>query len=271
MSIATFLEMGIHGELGNQMFQVASVIGYARKTGKRAVFPDWTCKISGRDYLKIFKNPIDTNFPKESLSQAFKTVHYRELNYIDIPFIQENVNFLGYFQSEKFFENCTDEIRNLFTSNDEIQTYIQEKYSDLLNNSRKVSLHVRTAKRAQSDSPEVHAAASLEFIQKSMEHFSDENTFVVFADVMEEAKKILPEGKKYLFIEREENYVDLFLMTKFDSYIVSPSTFGWWGAWLSESKSPKITVLKDWFKREGSLAHLNNNDIIPQKWIKIEA
>jgi hypothetical protein len=272
MSIATFLEMGRHGELGNQMFQVASVTGYGRKNGKRVVFPDWTCKMSGKNYLKIFKNPVDTKFPTgEILNKPIRNVHYRELKYVEIPHIEENVNFTGYFQSEKFFEHCSEEIKTMFLPNEEIEKYIEDKYADLLSRPNRVSLHVRTAKRANSDSPQVHAAASMEFIEKSMQHFADDSLYVVFADVMEEAKKILPEGKNYFFIEGEENYIDLFLMTRFDSYIVSPSTFGWWGAWLSNSESPKITVLRDWFRKDGSLSHLNENDIIPENWIKIEA
>jgi len=251
------------------MFQVAAVIGYARKYDKEEHFFPWICGISGRDYRNIFAGSISQDLSPGTNGRGFVPIQYMDLKYIDLPNITEgNVDFIGYFQSEKYFENCREEIRQLFRPNQEIKRYIEEKYADLLKVTNKVSLHVRTASRPGVDSPSVHAAASREFIEKAMKEFDEDSVFVVFADILDEAKKILPEGKKYVFIEGEENYVDLFLMNYFDSYIVSPSTFGWWGAWLSKSDSPKITVLKDWFV--GYKSYLNDNDIIPSDWIQIE-
>jgi hypothetical protein len=264
-NLATFLHLGRYGELGNQMFQIATTSCYAWKWKKKLAFPHWKCKISGRDYTKIFKNPVPQTADLENL--RYSDLQYMDLKYIEIPNLESNVNFVGYFQSEKYFFDYKEEVKEMFQPSVEIETYIQEKYKDLLEIQNKVSLHIRTVMRSKSDSPQVHASASREFIEKSMTHFPEDSVFVVFADVMEEAKKLLPQNKQYIFIEGEENYVDLFLMTNFDSYIVSPSTFGWWGAWLSKSKSPKITVLKDWFI--GSKTDLNDNDIVPERWIKI--
>jgi hypothetical protein len=58
-------------------------------------------------------------------------------------------------------------------------------------------------------------------------------------------------------------------MNRFDNYIVSPSTFGWWGAWLSQNPEPKIAIMKDWFTVGKAKENLNNNDQVPERWIKI--
>ena len=115
---------------------------------------------------------------------------------------------------------------------------------------------------------DVHQYSNKQFIEAAQTHFDKDSTFYVFSDKIDEAKKILPEDRKYVFIDNNKNYVDLFLMTKFSKHIVSPSTFGWWGAWLSKT-SEKVVIAKDWFNKDKVKAYLNNNDIIPANWIKI--
>jgi hypothetical protein len=267
-TFATFSSLGYMGELGNQMFQVASVIGYSRKWGKDAIFPPWICKISGRDYRNIFKNSVDQTLTRELFSSIKFRFDYEGLTYQDLSNTEGNVDFRGYFQSEKYFDHCKDEIREIFQPNESITEYIERKYSDLFSEENKAVLHVRTAKRNSNDY-DVHSSATYDFIETAQSYFGDE-LFVVFADNMEIAKTMLPKGKRYFFVENEENYVDMFLMTYFEKYIVSPSTFGWWGAWLSQNKDPKVTIMKDWFAIGKAKEYLNkDNDQVPERWIKI--
>ena len=86
---------------------------------------------------------------------------------------------------------------------------------------------------------------------------------------VEMAKEMIPQGKDCTFISEEKNYIDLFLLTHFKNYIISASTFGWWGAWLSKYDSPNVTIMKNWFNPMGAKSYLNNNDISLDKWEKI--
>jgi hypothetical protein len=268
-SFVTFSRLGHVGELGNQMFQIATVMGYASKWGKTPIFPKWQCKISGNDYSSgIFKNPIDQSFTPEMQSRINNKIKYDGLTYKELKNQKGNVDFLGYFQSEKYFSHCEKDIKHFFEPSDEIVEYISNKYKEILSEPNKISLQVRTGKRGANDY-DVHAYSTIEFIEKCQAHFED-GLFVVFADNLERAKEVLPSGRKYFFIEGEKNYIDLFMMNMFKNYIVAPSTFGWWGAWLSQSSSPKITIMKDWFQEGKPKAYLNkNNDQVPEKWIKI--
>ena len=266
-NIATFQKFGFMGELGNQMFQVAAVSAYAKRFEKNVIFPEWICKKTGRDYTKIFKNPVTQGHVNLDPT-TFTTVLYNDLKFIELPNIENNVNFEGYFQSEKYFNDFRDEVKEMFTPTDEITEYLTTKYADLIREPNKVAMHVRTGRRSQYDYHDIHVYASRNFIEKSQENFSHD-TYAVFTDHLEAAKEMLPSGKKYIFIENEENYIDMFLMNYFDSYIVSPSTFGWWGAWLSHSTNPKVVTVKDWFVKGGALEHLNDNDQIPDNWKKI--
>lgn len=267
MSIATFSHLGSMGELGNQMFQVASTIGYARKHTKNPVFPEWKCRISGRDYSKIFRTSIDQSL-RENGNLLFSRFGYHDLMYSDIPYIEGNTDLVGYFQSEKYFMHCEDEIRSLFSPNKDISDYIVSKYNDIVTNTDHVCVHIRTAKRERNDY-DVHASCTPEYLSIALSNIDPSRLHVIFADNMQLAKTMLPSDRNYKFIENEENYVDLFLMRYFNEYILSPSTFGWWGAWLSLNKNPSVSIMKNWFDPNKSKSHLNNNDITPDRWQKL--
>lgn len=265
--VVTCTELGFHGELGNQMFQIAAVIGYARRHQFIPRLPYWYCRISQTDYAKIFAANFDQSLTRKDLYHVQK-FDYQGLQYKNIPVFQTPVDLAGYFQSEQYFAHCTDEIKSCFEPSAGITQYIHEKYAALLNTPNKVCLQVRTGKRSKNDFSG-HAYVSAPFIQQAMTHFDPEALFVVFADQMDAAKKMLPAGKNYFFVEKEKNYVDLFLMNEFANYILSPSTFGWWGAWLSKAINPKVVIQKEWFVPKGRLNHYCNNDIVPERWIKL--
>ena len=270
--IATFSQLGSMGELGNQMFQVAATIGYARKNGLDPVFPVWNCRISGRDYTKIFKNPVNqTLHDYISHSSVYRycwdrTFNYQELKYVEIPTSKENINLVGYFQSEKYFEHCKEEIRNHFAPSQKIEDYLKKHYSDIVSADHDyICVHVRTAKRASNDY-DVHEACDSHYLEKALEHYDKNRLHVVFADNVEQAMRILPADRNYKVIENEANYIDLFLMTYFKDYVISASTFGWWAAWLSKFDNPNVTIMKDWFNPNKSKAYLNDNSITPERW-----
>ena len=55
-------------------------------------------------------------------------------------------------------------------------------------------------------------------------------------------------------------------MTQAKHYVVIPSSFNWWGCWLSNnSKSIVIRPSSNNFK----YFKINNNDLWPESWLKI--
>jgi hypothetical protein len=69
-------------------------------------------------------------------------------------------------------------------------------------------------------------------------------------------------SKDFLFVKNRKinkDIVDLYLLTNCKYFIVSPSTFSWWGAWLSIRKG-KICV------RPKNLNVSNNKDFWPKEW-----
>ena len=61
---------------------------------------------------------------------------------------------------------------------------------------------------------------------------------------------------------------NLFLLSSCKHFIVTPSTFNWWGAWLSNSKN-KIVIRPD--DNFFSNFRVNNRDFWPDNWIKLSS
>ena len=58
---------------------------------------------------------------------------------------------------------------------------------------------------------------------------------------------------------------DLMLATLCRSYVLTVSTFAWWGAWLSKTLDPVVITYKNWCSCEFEF----QPDLLPERWIKI--
>jgi hypothetical protein len=63
-------------------------------------------------------------------------------------------------------------------------------------------------------------------------------------------------------------YTDLCLMSLCNGAILSPSTLGWWGAWLQKSNDKKIVVPQNWFGPKLSMN--DTSDLMPEEWIVLD-
>ena len=63
----------------------------------------------------------------------------------------------------------------------------------------------------------------------------------------------------------DESFFDMYLMSLCKSNIIANSSFGWWGAWLNNSKDKVVYAPKNWFKDK----KIKTDDLIPKSWILI--
>ena len=97
------------GRLGNQQFQIAAVIGYAKTHG----MDWWIPKHSTNETIwpNHFKH-LANGQPKTPL-QLYQIYKEPSHDYRDIPKF-ENVILDGYWQSERYFIHAMDEVRAAF-------------------------------------------------------------------------------------------------------------------------------------------------------------
>ncbi len=99
---------------------------------------------------------------------------------------------------------------------------------------------------------------------------SDHDRIVVFTNDSKKALEKLGSGYSITvtLISSEENLTaseTLELMRLAKSYVISNSTFGWWGAFLSHAPSPMIICPRPWF-----IGLPEPKNLIPKSWIEID-
>jgi len=264
------------GRLGNNMFQIATAIGYAKKYGYK-----WAA-----DYGNGLSEPYSSihqsypNLPKENWGagqryyehpNAHCPIHGVHLNechfdYHPIPDLGPNVSLQGFFQSWKYFENAEEEVKKVFN----LPHWVE--YEDY------VSIHVRRGDYVQHAGsfppidnnylsnamvrvPALTAVTGMPF-----------KKFIVFSDDIQWCKENIPETPAWIieFSEGRTDKQDLEIMASCKHHIIANSTFSWWAAYLGHNPDRIIISpsADTWF---GPTAGVKKPviDLLPPNWIQI--
>jgi hypothetical protein len=258
----THKSIGYSGRLGNQMFQYAALKALSLKTGYEMFLPNhidikhdgcfdmtnnkWIeYKLDLLDCFDLSYPILDNTLPNQYQEQSF------EFELFTIP---DDTSIDGYFQSYKYFEDFKQDILNDFKFRDEILNKCQEEIFKHIN---PVSIHIR---RGDYVNHPGFWNITPEYTQKAFNHFTDdEYTFLIFSDDIEWCKQIFPEG--VVFVEGNDQFEDLCLMSLCDHNIISNSSYSWWGAYLNKNPNKKIIAPKNWFIPAKPL-----NDLYPKTW-----
>ena len=91
----TFRKLGKKGNLGNQLFQIASTIGIAKRYDQDFGFGNW-------EYQSFFKNPL----PKINFGEfEFQHAPEQEYQYHNWNLIEGiDYDLEGWLQTEKYFD-----------------------------------------------------------------------------------------------------------------------------------------------------------------------
>ena len=113
---------------------------------------------------------------------------------------------------------------------------------------------------------------TIEYFQKSIELQMSKAKFdkiIVFTNDERNALELLDELKlKNVFLITDKEPLSasetVELMRLGSAYILSNSTFGWWGAFLSRQKSAAVICPTPWFQ-----GMVEPNELIPNQWLRI--
>ena len=104
----------------------------------------------------------------------------------------------------------------------------------------------------------------MEYYKSAMGHFRGYK-FVIFSDDIPWCKENFI-GDNFTFIDGEEDYIDLYLMSVCEHNIIANSSFSWWGAYLNTNITKKVIAPKEWF---GKVKCISSSNIISTEWISI--
>lgn len=189
----------------------------------------------------------------------------------------------GYFETEKYFKDLKEVILNEFSFIDAM-TFKKNRFYNELIKKNSVSICLRQNRFIEGKNPKNYDLINLstqfrdeqiKYINKSIDYIKkkvDHPTFYLWSNDLDniDMSQFKSDITKIYHNNDQKNIdkraLDLFLISQCKHHITIPSSFNWWGAWLSSSKNGIICRPDDNFF---SNFHVNNKDFWPNNWIKI--
>lgn len=256
-----FIGVVLQGQLGNQMFQIATAYAYALDHHLQLYVPSlskqtkWGVPVNRET---MFRRVCGKDYPYWPRA----AYHEPRFGYEPLPSCV-NRQIIGFFQSEKYFAHHRREILDLFAYDQKDIDLVQERYPQLVTEPHLVGVQLRSYLR--EDVSESHPTYGREYFRQAMSQFPPECLFVVVSDRIELAKRILSDlPHRMLFVEKQSYYHDMLVLSLCQDFVLTNSTFGWWGAWLSEAPNKRVITPSPWFGP--AYAELDTKDIVPESW-----
>lgn len=246
----------LQGGLGNQMFQISNAFAYA----KRFNLPFGInynlsyCPNQGHKAEK-YRNNFYKNIPSTDVS-PHNAYFETQFKYNPIPKFDSALLY-GYFQTEKYFEDFREDVKNLF----EFPIEVKSKVDEFINSLEKpiVGIHIRRGDYIRFQNH--HGLQKSDYYAESAKIFTNHSS-VVCTDDWNSLNKEMAFSKSIKSPFNEE-LEDLYLLSQCDSLIICNSSFSWWGAYLGKQKE-KVIAPKNWFGNDGPKDY---QDIYQKDWI----
>jgi len=245
-----------NGRLGNNLFQIATVISLAKKLNVDFILPERTHAGHRGDLpvdLSMFKYNFNRGTFNAEVEYHEEVFEYREIEVID------KLRVGGFFQSWKYFEDVKDQLlTNYFTPSDKILESLN-RY-EISPNSVGVSVRRGDYLMLQNN----HCVLGTAYYQTVFDKYFQDNTdqVFIFSDDLDWCRSVF--GSNVIYVEDTVG-VQLFLMSKMKNLILSNSTFAWWGAYLNQNNG--IIVAPDpWFGP--NYDNKNTADLYCKNWRK---
>ena len=283
----------IQGGLGNQLFQFALALSLKAINHEQKIAIDKTVYKTNNKKITDRENLIHA-FNIEDFSEAtlkdferknafFKMIDYlfnknnctiiNESSKTLIPSVlncEPNTYLNGYWQSYKYFEKITSEIKKQFSLKNTLTTNSLKQKEIILAKPLSIGVHIRRGDYI-SKYANIYAHLSLDYYYKGINHIkkklNKENVSVfVFSDEIEWCKQNFKSTDDVFFIDDKANkpdYEDLFLMSYCGHNIIANSSYSWWAAWINSNADKIIVAPNNWYRVQEPQF---NERIYPPTW-----
>ena len=232
------LYVRLHGGLGNQLFQVSSGYGIAKKHDMILILVS--------DYRKeSFPHQDEVDTYIKTIFSSFRIIHRGHLPEVPHYYEKDNVQCFryneslgedtlyidGYLQTDKYFKEYRQEILDLFKPyNLQLDSYF---------------IHVRRGDYVNSD---LHHIDLDDYYQRAITYLEERNPNSHYYIVSDD----IPYCKQYALFEPlnktfMEGNLAFPIMTSCKGGICSNSTFSWWGSYLI-NREKMVILPKQWIQ-----------------------
>jgi len=286
----------LNSGFGNQMFQYACARAVAAKNGyefgmegtylerdplrglelprhfglERFLLTPATLQARARETAGFVRRRLN----RRRFPDAFGLPLYQEKQFTFDPAIfdvADNTLLRGYWQTEKYFNEFADIIRQDFQFAASPSARNAELIAEL-DETSSVALHVRRGDyvadplvaKNHGVCPPAYYERAVEFLNEKLDSyrlyvFSDEPDWV-------RANMQFDSSTTYVSWNRgADSFEDMRLMSHCKHNVIANSSFSWWGAWLNPSPQKVVIAPAKWF---GTLPH-DTSDLVPSSWIRL--
>lgn len=291
------LIVNIIGGLGNQMFQYAAARALALEKGTSCSldvsdFANYKlhqgfelqrvfgCSLPSASSAEVWailgwqSSPLMRRLLAKPAMSAFRRrglVIEPHFNYWQgLKEVPEDSYLIGYWQSERYFRDVAQTIRDDFTFRNPMSA-LNAGLAEQIRQVNAVSLHVRRGDYVKNPkTTATHGLCSLEYYRSAIRHVAERverPNFFVFSDDAPWVRENLATNHPCVYVDHNQgaqSYNDMRLMSMCKHHIIANSSFSWWGAWLNPSDAKIVVAPKQWFANGNDAS-----DLIPPEWIKL--
>ncbi len=268
------------GGLGNQMFQIATGLSHGIDNNDGEVFFSEKTNLGIiATHRKDYNDTIFEYLPRLKEPTHMRIYSERGFEYQKLPYEKE-MRMRGYFQSEKYFKNNKDSVVKFFKTcllRQDIKNLVNENLEKFSNSSPKtISVHIRRGDYVNLQ--HVHPVQSEKYYESALiaisnklvisyEKLIEDYKLVIFSDDIAWCKNSNLFSKfNCHFVEGNEDYIDMYVMSMCKHHIIANSSFSWWGAYLNESDDKIVVAPKLWFGPQGPKTW---NSVYCTEWIVV--
>jgi hypothetical protein len=282
------------GGLGNQMFQYAAARALSLKRGipftidfddpyiyaKRSFGLDvFNLEYKKASVVQLLLSKPKTkvlrrlykwtgNNPDKYLYRENKDFHFQP----ELFNCADNSYISGFWQSEKYFADIADTIREDFTFKHPA-VGANQKWLNTIQSCTAVSLHIRRGDYVSvAHVNKLHGTCDMNYYQTAIKTIAakvDNPVFFCFSDDIEWVKENLKTDFKTHYIDNnntpENGHEDMRLMSHCNHHIIANSSFSWWGAWLNPDPRKVVVAPQKWVTNSSIIT----GDLIPASWIRL--
>lgn len=291
MSIIT---VRLIGGLGNQLFQYAAARALALRHGAQVKLD-----LSGFESYGLRRYELDSYSIVASIAtpEELATIgmsapptsflgrllgrlrpqpalHYREPHFHYDPELARQtlpIFMDGYWQSERYFADAADVIRQELTPRDALEPNNAAVAAEI-GQVNAVSLHVRRGDYvSNSHTNAYHGVCSLDYYRAAVSHIRStvaEPHLFVFSDDHDWTRENLKLDLPTTYVvanSADRGFRDMQLMSLCRHHVIANSSFSWWGAWLNPSPEKVVVAPARWF----AAGENDTKDLVPTAWVRL--
>ena len=243
--------------LGNVLFQIASVYGIAKRYGMIAVFPN----------VRVYGDLLSTRFHFPHRHTILRHIYSQEETVLSFPHhlyerehmnrtydkemihtiqtVHENTMIHGYLECYSYFKDSIEDIRQLFSIDEESMRMIRHLYGDLLFSTSHTTISIHF--RGREYLTVMNSPYDYDYYERAIQYVCQRVPsahFLIFTDDPQSIDVTrLPSMTSYTFLSSTYDYLDLWTMSLCAHHILCKSTFSWWGARLHYDQQAAPLVL----------------------------